>query len=182
MPLLAAILGVGILLVGPTTWVGVSLAAGAGGTLPAAGPSTSLTAATGGPGGGTFTGGVAARGGRGGFGGGGFGGGYGAGRWRLLAAAASVRLWRRRLEAVRTGTAPTGTAGGQGGTATDDGVSVDSALVKYLEANQGSAKYLFATVSSQTADAYIIVTGKPIMALGGFSGSDQILTLANSRR
>ncbi len=48
----------------------------------------------------------------------------------------------------------------------------------YLEANQGSAKYLFATISSQTAAPYIIVTGKPVMALGGFSGSDQILTLS----
>jgi 4-amino-4-deoxy-L-arabinose transferase-like glycosyltransferase len=51
-------------------------------------------------------------------------------------------------------------------------------LIASLEANQDSAKYLFATLSSQTAAPYIIATGKPVMALGGFSGSDQILTLS----
>jgi 4-amino-4-deoxy-L-arabinose transferase-like glycosyltransferase len=51
-------------------------------------------------------------------------------------------------------------------------------LLAYLEAHQGAATYLFATLSSQTADPYIIQTGKPVMALGGFSGSDQILTLS----
>jgi 4-amino-4-deoxy-L-arabinose transferase-like glycosyltransferase len=54
----------------------------------------------------------------------------------------------------------------------------DSQLVAYLEAHQGSATFLFATLSSQTAAPYIIATGKPIMTLGGFSGSDQILTLS----
>jgi 4-amino-4-deoxy-L-arabinose transferase-like glycosyltransferase len=58
------------------------------------------------------------------------------------------------------------------------GLQVDSQLVAYLEAHQGSAKYLFATTSSQTAAPYIIATGEPVMTLGGFSGSDQILTLA----
>ena len=74
-------LGVGLLLVGPSTWVGVSLASGAGGTLPAAGPSTCV-AFTGGGAGGGFGGG---RGGfeRGNFPegftppNGGFGGGFG---------------------------------------------------------------------------------------------------------
>jgi 4-amino-4-deoxy-L-arabinose transferase-like glycosyltransferase len=60
-------------------------------------------------------------------------------------------------------------------------VQIDSQLVAYLEAHQGTAKYLFATSSSQTAAPYIIVTGKPVMALGGFSGSDPILTLADLR-
>jgi len=32
--------------------------------------------------------------------------------------------------------------------------------------------------SSQSADSIIIKTGEPVMALGGFSGSDNILTLA----
>ncbi len=38
----ATALGVALLLLGPATWVGVSLASGAGGTLPTAGPSASL--------------------------------------------------------------------------------------------------------------------------------------------
>jgi 4-amino-4-deoxy-L-arabinose transferase-like glycosyltransferase len=62
-------------------------------------------------------------------------------------------------------------AGGRGGNA-----GVDQALVSYLEANQGNATYLVATPSSMTADGIILATNKPVMALGGFGGSDPILT------
>ena len=55
---------------------------------------------------------------------------------------------------------------------------MNGALLSYLEAQQGSAKYLFATMSSMTAAPYIIETGKAVMALGGFSGSDEILTVS----
>ncbi len=54
--------------------------------------------------------------------------------------------------------------------------SVNSALISYLEANQGNAAYLVAVPSSQQADAIILATNKGVMALGGFSGSDPILT------
>jgi 4-amino-4-deoxy-L-arabinose transferase-like glycosyltransferase len=57
-----------------------------------------------------------------------------------------------------------------------DNNSSDAKLVSYLESNQGSAKYLVATVSSQEADQIILDTNKPVMTLGGFSGSDPILT------
>ena len=49
-------------------------------------------------------------------------------------------------------------------------------LTSYLVANQGSAKYLVAVQSSNEADSLILATNKPVMALGGFSGSDPILT------
>jgi 4-amino-4-deoxy-L-arabinose transferase-like glycosyltransferase len=65
----------------------------------------------------------------------------------------------------------TGAGPGVGGSS-----SVDTALVKYLEAHKGSAKYLVAVVSSNEADAIILATNQPVMALGGFSGSDPILT------
>ncbi len=52
----------------------------------------------------------------------------------------------------------------------------NAALIRYLEANQGSTKFLVAVSSSMTADGLIIATNKPVMALGGFSGSDPILT------
>jgi 4-amino-4-deoxy-L-arabinose transferase-like glycosyltransferase len=58
------------------------------------------------------------------------------------------------------------------------GSQVDQQLLSYLEKNQGKAKYLLAVPSSMAADPYIIATGKPVMALGGFSGSDKILTVA----
>lgn len=53
---------------------------------------------------------------------------------------------------------------------------VNTGLIKYLEAHQGSATYLVATPSSNTADPIILATGKAVMALGGFTGSDPILT------
>jgi 4-amino-4-deoxy-L-arabinose transferase-like glycosyltransferase len=56
--------------------------------------------------------------------------------------------------------------------------NTDTALLKYLEARQGTAKYLVATFSSRSADALILATNKPVMTLGGFSGSDPILTTA----
>src|SRR6266480_2722529 len=56
--------------------------------------------------------------------------------------------------------------------------SADTALIRYLEAHRGSAKYLVAVASSNQADAIILETNQPIMALGGFSGSDPILTTA----
>ncbi len=58
------------------------------------------------------------------------------------------------------------------------GAGVDRQLLSYLEKHQGSAKYLFATSNSNSAAPYIIQSGKPVMALGGFTGSDPILTLA----
>lgn len=54
--------------------------------------------------------------------------------------------------------------------------TADTALIKYLEAHKGKAKYLVAVVSSNEADAIILATNQPVMALGGFSGSDPILT------
>ncbi|MEG6565774.1 glycosyltransferase family 39 protein [Thermoanaerobacterium saccharolyticum] len=56
--------------------------------------------------------------------------------------------------------------------------SADSKLISFLEKNKGSAKYLLVVSSSQSADSIIIKTGEPVMALGGFSGSDNILTLS----
>jgi len=56
------------------------------------------------------------------------------------------------------------------------GASVNTTLVSYLEANQGKATFLVATPSSMTADEIILTTNKPVMALGGFSGGDPILT------
>jgi 4-amino-4-deoxy-L-arabinose transferase-like glycosyltransferase len=52
----------------------------------------------------------------------------------------------------------------------------DPMLIKYLLTNQGNAKFIVATASSMTADGIILATNKPVMAMGGFSGSDPILT------
>ncbi|HEY5005463.1 MAG TPA: hypothetical protein VII61_20040, partial [Ktedonobacteraceae bacterium] len=52
-------------------------------------------------------------------------------------------------------------------------------LISYLEAHQGNAKYLLAVSSSMQADSIIQATNKPVMAMGGFTGSDPILTTSS---
>jgi len=51
----------------------------------------------------------------------------------------------------------------------------NSKMVSYLEANQGTSRYMLAVQSSMSASSIIIATGKPVMAMGGFSGGDPIL-------
>jgi 4-amino-4-deoxy-L-arabinose transferase-like glycosyltransferase len=60
-----------------------------------------------------------------------------------------------------------------------EGTQADAALISYLEANQGNTKYLLATPGSNTADSIILATNKPVMAMGGFGGSDPILTASD---
>ncbi len=56
-------------------------------------------------------------------------------------------------------------------------LAANQELIQYLEDNQGSTEFLAATLNSMTASPIILATGKPVMALGGFSGSDEVLTL-----
>jgi 4-amino-4-deoxy-L-arabinose transferase-like glycosyltransferase len=164
---LATGLAVSSLLVAPTTWAAYSIANGTNATIPTAGPSAQTSdrfaggfgggsGAPGGFGSGSSSGGPPSGGpgGAGGFGAppGGFTGGTG-----------------------RVG-------GGSAGARNGDRNQVDTALIHYLEQHQGSTRYLVATASSMSASSIIIATGKPVMALGGFSGSDQILTTAQLAR
>ena len=50
------------------------------------------------------------------------------------------------------------------------------ALIAYLEARQGNTKFLVATIGNVTAAPIILSTNKPVMAMGGYSGNDPILT------
>lgn len=71
-----------------------------------------------------------------------------------------------------------GNGGGmQGGAQGGMRESADPQLLAYLTANNTGEKYLFATTNAGTAESYIIQTGKAVMAMGGFSGSDPILTV-----
>lgn len=61
-----------------------------------------------------------------------------------------------------------------------DSTTVDNSnekLISFLQKNKGNAKYLLVVASAQDAEDIIIKTGEPVMALGGFSGTDNILTL-----
>jgi 4-amino-4-deoxy-L-arabinose transferase-like glycosyltransferase len=57
------------------------------------------------------------------------------------------------------------------GTATDD-----QRLLAFLTANRANARFLLATPNARLAAPIIIRTGEPVMAMGGFSGADRILT------
>lgn len=89
---------------------------------------------------------------------------------------------------VNVGGMPGGTQGvNQGGTqgGVQSGVrsaggtreNVNLSLLNYLMANNTGEKYLIATTNAGTAEPYIIQTGKAVMAMGGFSGTDKILTV-----
>ncbi|GAF35809.1 glycosyltransferase family 39 protein [Lentilactobacillus farraginis] len=67
-------------------------------------------------------------------------------------------------------------SGGGGGMGMGNS-QVNIKLLNYLEKHQGNAKYLFATSDSTSAAPYIIKTGKAVMAMGGFNGTDPAITL-----
>lgn len=55
--------------------------------------------------------------------------------------------------------------------------NMNTKLLDYVTKNNTGETYLFATTNAGTAESYIIETGKAVMAMGGFSGSDPILTV-----
>jgi 4-amino-4-deoxy-L-arabinose transferase-like glycosyltransferase len=57
-----------------------------------------------------------------------------------------------------------------------DMATADPKLVAYLEQHRRGETFLFATTSAMTASPYILATGEPVAALGGFAGADPILT------
>jgi 4-amino-4-deoxy-L-arabinose transferase-like glycosyltransferase len=85
-------------------------------------------------------------------------------------------LTSTQADTLVAGPSQTAGFGGNFGGGRDENASTNSALIRYLEAHQGSAKYLVAVTSSSEADSIILATNKPVMTLGGFSGSDPILT------
>ena len=82
---------------------------------------------------------------------------------------------------------PTGVAGdsirdgGAGGLPGDGGGVggnvADSALLDFLTANRGSATWIVAANSAQEAGSIELATNLPVMAMGGFTGSDPAPTL-----
>ncbi|MCX5360050.1 glycosyltransferase family 39 protein [Streptomyces sp. NBC_00124] len=66
-----------------------------------------------------------------------------------------------------------GSAGGMGG-----GTQVSSAMITYLKKNQDGATWLVAVATDQTASSIILESGEPVISMGGWSGSDDAMTLA----
>jgi hypothetical protein len=55
---------------------------------------------------------------------------------------------------------------------------VSSALVTLLRTDSSSYRWAAAMTSASGAAPYQLASGRPIMAIGGFNGTDQSLTLA----
>jgi 4-amino-4-deoxy-L-arabinose transferase-like glycosyltransferase len=145
-------LGVLALLLTPSIWTEYTVANAAGGLVPSAGP-------------------------------GGSGFGFGGGPPR----SANGRAFVLRLPngTVFRGFGPRGNGrvgrgqrfGPPGGPRGDIGTTADKNLVRYLESHQGHTKFLVATLNAGSAEPFILTTGRPVMALGGFM-SDRILTVS----
>ncbi|GAB6988830.1 ArnT family glycosyltransferase [Paenibacillus pini] len=73
---------------------------------------------------------------------------------------------------------PTESRGGTGGGGGRMNGNVNEKLLSYVTEHSTGETYLFATSSATSAAPYIIQTGKPVMAMGGYSGSDPILTVS----
>ncbi len=64
------------------------------------------------------------------------------------------------------------------GAAGAGGANVSSTMIKYLEAHQGSAKYMVAAVGSNIAGTVALQSGRNVIDMGGFMGADPAPTLA----
>lgn len=59
---------------------------------------------------------------------------------------------------------------------------VDTELLSYLQEHNTGEEYLFATLTTVTAAPYIINTEESVMALGGFNGTDPILSVTKLKK
>ncbi|SIS53924.1 Dolichyl-phosphate-mannose-protein mannosyltransferase [Alicyclobacillus vulcanalis] len=73
-----------------------------------------------------------------------------------------------------------GAANAASRTSENDNVAQYKKLIQYLVAHYRPSKgsFLVATLNAQPAEPIIIATGLPVMAMGGFSGSDAAMTVA----
>lgn len=71
---------------------------------------------------------------------------------------------------------PAAYSGQASGPANNGGLQINQALLDYLTENTQGSGYLMAVPSSMQGADYVIVTGRPVLYLGGFSGQDQVVT------
>ena len=181
-----ALTGLAAGLAGPAAYTLQTVTTAHTGSLPSAGPSS----------GGGFGGGGAGGGGRGGFGGGGGGGQGGGGRQGQAptgggfpGGGSSTGGGTGQRPGGTTGTAPGGTRTGGGGAAGGgggmgnigtllDGSDPSAALTALLKVDASKYTWVAAGIGSQNAAGYQLATGDPVMAVGGFNGTDPAPTLA----
>ncbi|MGF1240449.1 glycosyltransferase family 39 protein [Streptomyces sp. 2-6] len=76
----------------------------------------------------------------------------------------------------------TGGMGGGGMGGLLDGAQVGSAAKKLLEQDASKYTWVAASIGSQNAASYQLATGDPVMAIGGFNGTDPSPTLAQFKK
>ncbi|MFE2427066.1 ArnT family glycosyltransferase [Streptomyces sp. NPDC059373] len=169
---IATVTAVVALLAGPTAYSFAAATSSTNGTNPTAGPSTG--GGMGGGGGGGMRGGSAPTGAKSGSmpsgtkpsgnppSGGGMPGGTNSSSGTSSSSSAS-------------GTQSRGSMGGGGG---GMGGSVSTDMITYLEKHQDGATWLVAVSNDQTASSIILASGQPAMSMGGWTGSDNSMTLA----
>ncbi|HTX32179.1 MAG TPA: glycosyltransferase family 39 protein [Solirubrobacteraceae bacterium] len=100
----------------------------------------------------------------------------------LAALAGPAAYTLSAVASVQTGSnpsaGPTGSDGRFGGGGAGGGGAASSALTSLLEHDASHYTWVAATSSAQNAATLELSTGKPVMALGGFTGSDPAITLA----
>lgn len=91
---------------------------------------------------------------------------------------------RRHAPGGAGGPGGAGAPGGGGGTRGGGGPggAVDAKMTAYLEQRQGTADWLVAVDNSQQASSLILQTGRPVIAMGGFTGIDPAMTVAKLQR
>ncbi|MGW0335984.1 ArnT family glycosyltransferase [Streptomyces sp. NPDC003011] len=156
----AALAAVVALLAGPAAYAASAAGSAPNGTNPTAGPATG-----GGMGGGAMAGGQRPGGTTGTTGGPGTGGESGG----ATAPGGSGETGA----AAPGGTDVSGGGGGMGG-----GTQVSSEMITYLKKNQDGAAWLVAVANDQTASSVILESGEPVISMGGWSGTDDAMTLA----
>jgi hypothetical protein len=151
------------------------------GSIPSAGPAS---AGSGGFGGGGGRGGNRPAGGFGGGAGtpptGGFGGGTGGAGTGTGTGGTTGGTATGGTATGGTGTAAGGTGRTGGGTAGGllDATKPSAAVIAALKLDASKYKWVAATIGSNNAAGYQLYTGKAVMPIGGFNGSDPSPTLA----
>ncbi|MCQ9184541.1 glycosyltransferase family 39 protein [Streptomyces sp. IBSBF 2953] len=79
---------------------------------------------------------------------------------------------------TESGSTESGSAGGSIGGGMGGGGNVSSAMITFLKKNQDGATWLLAVATDQTASSIILESGQPVISMGGWSGSDNAMTLA----
>jgi 4-amino-4-deoxy-L-arabinose transferase-like glycosyltransferase len=169
----AGVLAVAASIAGPAAYALDTASSAHTGAIPSAGPSSGR-----GPGG-------MGRPGGGGPGGGGFGA-MGGGGQRPGAAPGQMGNGagmpqgpgQNQGSAQRQGPGGMGRGGAGGPGALLNAVTPSAALTTLLTTNSGSYTWVAAATGSNNAAGYQLATGKPVMAVGGFNGTDPAPTLA----